>query len=462
MLEWKGWRDKHLMMQSLEVSGPRQCGKTTVINKFAEDNYKNVIRINLGLSDVINLVDTFEHLNKSLESERELCVNFVSIFEQNFVDSPDTVIVIDEIQASPYVYNFIRPITRNLKSHLIVTGSYLGRVVRSREFFISAGDLHKLNMSTFSFEEFLDIFDKRKVWESLDLFSSFNGEDCNEIMELFNIYLRIGGYPTVISSYIKSHDILIVNILLDNLIRTFSEESTQYLTDITDTVIFDTLFEGVARLILDEKRGTFFLMDELIKIVHEKHKSLFSEKSIISVTNWLIRCGVLSMCSLSGDCDMKSLRPFARLYFTDLGLARLFLRKTEIPDEALLGVLFENFVFINLCEMLPKQKLLPNAPAFGVYGNGEIDFVVRSKSTGVIYAVEVKAGKNKSNTANALLNKGIVNKVLFVRGNTYGGVDGNKVTIPICLFGKYDFNDGIPLHSIFDDFSPMQKMTAFD
>jgi predicted AAA+ superfamily ATPase len=455
MLEWKGWRDKHLILQSLEISGPRQCGKTTVIDKFAKENYKNVVSINLGKDETLTVVRNWE--NRVVVRTPDGGIgNFLRLFSDNFVDSPDTVIVIDEIQESHHVHRLIRQITRELKSHLIVSGSYLGRVVRSKDFSIPAGDLYKLKMTTLTFEEFLGAFGRRKMWESLDLYGNSSMGDYDKIMELFRTYVRIGGYPAVVSVYLKGGDESIIDSMLFGLIATFTEESTKYLEGIIDANIFDTLFEGVSHLILDEKRGTFFFMEELTKIVYKKHKSLFSEKSVTSVVNWLIRCGVLSMCSLANNCDLDSLRPSARLYFTDLGVARLFLRKIRISDETLNGILFENFVFLCLLRTLLEQDLIPNVPTFGRYMDGEIDFVLESKSKGTTYAIEVKSGKNKSKTVDVLLNNGIVNKVLFAKGNTYGGVDGDKITIPVSLFSRYDFNSAIISSPV------VQKMTAFD
>ena len=43
----------------------------------------------------------------------------------DFDDSPDTIVIIDEIQESAAIYNRIREFTRRLKSDFIITGSYL-------------------------------------------------------------------------------------------------------------------------------------------------------------------------------------------------------------------------------------------------------------------------------------------------------------------------------------------------
>ena len=50
MLEWKKMRNLKSGhgAHALEIIGPRQCGKTTLINQFAVENYKHVVNIHLG------------------------------------------------------------------------------------------------------------------------------------------------------------------------------------------------------------------------------------------------------------------------------------------------------------------------------------------------------------------------------------------------------------------------------
>ena len=61
-------------------------------------------------------------------------------FAPSFVDDKETIIIIDEIQESAEVYNQIRTLAREFQSYVIVTGSYLGRLINP-EFFLPAGDL---------------------------------------------------------------------------------------------------------------------------------------------------------------------------------------------------------------------------------------------------------------------------------------------------------------------------------
>jgi predicted AAA+ superfamily ATPase len=460
MLEWKKGRETNPIPQSLEISGPRQCGKTTLVEKFSKENYRHVVSINLGRIDDLNIVRRWENRVAVPTSDGGVS-DFLHLFSEDFVDSPDTVIVIDEIQVSHQVYQMIRQVTRELKSHLIVTGSYLGEITRNKNFSIPAGDLYKLKLTTLTFEEFLGVFGKRELWESLDLFGASDEKDYYEIMRLFGVYIRIGGYPTVISAYINGSSVSVIDAILGNLVKVFVLESKQYLTDIEDIDIVSTLFESVSRLMLDEKRGTFFLPSKLTRYAFEKHKYIFSKKGVISIINWLVASEVLSTCSFCDNHDVKSLVYFSRLYFTDLGIARFFLENAKISSEELSVVLFENFAFLCLQSKFPEQKLVPNNPALNVYGYEEIDFVVDSKVKNTVYSVIVKANRDELNTSNISLGEGVVNKVLFVKGNTCGEADNGRITIPVYLLSRYDFNEGMSPFSISDDFYVVQEMYGF-
>ena len=45
LVDWKKSEDK----KPLVIKGIRQCGKTYIVRKFAEENYENVVYMNLSL-----------------------------------------------------------------------------------------------------------------------------------------------------------------------------------------------------------------------------------------------------------------------------------------------------------------------------------------------------------------------------------------------------------------------------
>lgn len=117
--------------KTLEVSGARQVGKTYLVNKFADEQYAHKVYVNLlELSGEI-----FRAIYQSIRKEMKEGKRFQNPvkelllrYEPDFIDSSDTVVVIDEIQEAAEIYNRIREFTRSLASDFIVTGSYLGFV----------------------------------------------------------------------------------------------------------------------------------------------------------------------------------------------------------------------------------------------------------------------------------------------------------------------------------------------
>lgn len=105
------------------------------------------------------------------------------------------------------------------------------------------------------------------------------------------------------------------------------------------------------------------------------------------------------------------------------------------------GILSENFVYIDLAKRIKKRQIAGAAPMFGLYKDGEIDFILNNRKNYKNYGIEVKAGRAAGKTAQQLLQDRKVEAVYFLKGDTYGGKSGRTITIPIYLVGrvKYDF-----------------------
>lgn len=95
MLEWK--ESNKVKKTALEIQGARQVGKTFIIQKFAEENYKYAIYINLFSQDTRDKIEYIQGKSMNI-------LEILKIFEPEFIDNKDTVIVIDEIQEYSYIY----------------------------------------------------------------------------------------------------------------------------------------------------------------------------------------------------------------------------------------------------------------------------------------------------------------------------------------------------------------------
>ena len=139
LLSWK--EESNL---TLEVTGARQVGKTYIIRKFADENFASVVYINMletSGQEFLDCIQTAKEWKPGIERLEQPLHKAFSLYAPKFKDTEETVIIIDEIQESPVVYNLIREFTRNFKSRFIVTGSYLGRTLNadvSRRFEVAA------------------------------------------------------------------------------------------------------------------------------------------------------------------------------------------------------------------------------------------------------------------------------------------------------------------------------------
>ena len=443
LLQWKK-RSSGLV---LELEGARQVGKTYILDKFAREQYQQYIYINMiGESGEYFLEcykKAYHRSNVQDKSENGMAA-VLNMYAPEFVDSKDTVVVIDEIQESPVIYSRIRELAREFSCDFIVTGSYLGKT-REKEFFLSAGDTDTLIMGTLSFPEFLGAFGKRNLYERLSLDGMDDHAEYDEIKGYFDLYCQIGGYPRVVQNYLETRDLGQSRRLLEQIINIFVKESSRYFESELDIEIFGQLFQAIAIMLIKEKRGTEDLVTDLSKIVFKEESGRVSKKMINHARSWLYLSHVIGYCSKSINCDHLSIVDNCRYYYMDLGVAAYFLRKTGEPDTTVKGILCENFVYLELLSRLRNtDSIAGTVPWFAVYQQtgGELDFYVRSLLDYKNYGLEVKAGKSTGNTAAALLDAGLLDFLYYLKGNTYGGTteDGKIQTVPIYLAGRITFD----------------------
>ena len=263
------------------------------------------------------------------------------LYNQDFADGADTVIVIDEIQESARVYNQIRTLAREFDSYVIVTGSYLGKALQ-KEFFLPAGDTDKLQMGTLSFEEFVSALGDGELYRTAEPYGGSEPSVYEKLKEYFDIYQKIGGYPAVVTHYVEHHDIRKCEEMIGRLMDIFTNESTRYFTDIMDVDIFPKLFQAIAILMLREKQGVRELGTELSKIIYQEESGRTTKKMVNHAISWLAQSHIIGYASKSTDCDYLQIKENCRYYFLDLGIAYYFLKTTGAAPEQVKGLLAEN------------------------------------------------------------------------------------------------------------------------
>lgn len=274
-----------------------------------------------------------------------------------------------------------------------------------KKYFLSAGDVEKLTLETLTFPEFLDALDKRTLYENCSLYGESSHEVYDELRTLFEVYMKIGGYPEAVLCYLKTKNIDACQAIIENVVEIFTTESKKYFNTSLDINIFDKLFSSVALTLLKEKKGTDDLVTDLSAIVFKEESGKVTKKMINAAISWLSLSHQIAYCSKSIDCNYLNIVDNARYYFTDLGVANLFLSRTGEKTEVIEGLLCENFVYQELVRRIRKREIAGSVPYFAVEksSGGELDFYVRSRLDFNNYGIEVKRGNEPTKTANLLL-----------------------------------------------------------
>lgn len=443
LMEWKNSK-KH---STLEVNGARQVGKTYLINYFADKNFKNKIYINLFELTGKQFLQCYQQANQWQPGQKRPehpLHDAIRLYAPDFEDNEETVVIIDEIQESADIYNRIREFTRQFRCRFIVTGSYLGRVLEP-EFRYSSGDVTNVRLYTLSFHEFLLAVD-REIYERTQKLTPNKSENDMEIYKrlqgYYEVYCKIGGYPAVVRTYLQTRNFEKCQEELVQIINTFLNESMRYFTDITDISVFTNIFLSICRILLREKKGLEenSISEELQKLVVKNYSSNVTKAECYRAINWLYHSGIIGFCGKIIEMDILDFKPGRRCYFMDLGLAYYYLKRVGADAATVVGLLNENYVYINLLKRQDfPEEIAFETPAFATYKGGEIDFVVKSLFSGKCYGVEVKSGKNTGKSVNKALQSGKIQEILYLKGNTKGGQEGKVNTVPIWLLERWSF-----------------------
>ena len=434
------WRDNHTN-KVLLVEGARQVGKTYLVKKFSQENYENVIYINLleeSGEDLLAIYEKIkeERLNGILDRENTNSLKeMFKRYSKKFSDDENCVVVIDEIQESYKIYNMIRQFAREFKTHFIMTGSYLGRVIMRKEFWSPMGDIDFLEIKPLSFTEFIDALGLMKEYDELDLFGASESIKYDLIYSKYKDYTLVGGYPELVCEYLNNgFDNL--EGLFEKLLRVFCEESARYFDgDILTARMFQDCISAIMQILVSGKKGIkeSSYGEELQAIITKQYSSNITKENSNRVLQWFYTSKFIKDCDKLVDFDFTNIKRRQRYFLSDIGMANYIMKKSNILKSEADGAINETFVYHSLSQKIDVT------PMFAVYGNGELDFVYRNRENGCVYGIEVKAGKNIGKTITKCLEKGKINFALYLKGMTNGGVADKIYTMPIYLFPKFNF-----------------------
>ena len=429
LAEWKNSESK----KPLVIKGIRQCGKTYIVQKFAKENYENVIYMNFILEP-----DKKSAFAGNIDVDT-IILNLSALIPGSRFINGKTCIILDEIQECREARSALKSFQIDGRFDIIATGSLLGvrgygKRDKSAEYgqdSIPVGYETVIEMYPLDFEEFLwanGINDK--VIDSVK--SCFEKETVvpegihKVMMELLYRYVIVGGLPEVVNKFLETKNIELTYQVQRNLIAEYEEDMVKY-ADNADKARIRECFESIPKQLAKENKKFQY------SLVRKSGRS----SQYIGSIQWLEDAGLVRRCYNTQITELplegNSIKDCFKLYTTDIGLLIAMLdygTQADILKGNLLGykgAIFENLMADFLCKS--GQKLYYFQKDSGL----ELDFLVRYKSECVVLEVKAKSGKTKS-LKTVLKNKNVYHVNNAIKLGKYNvGREEEVLTIPLYM-----------------------------
>ena len=381
LLNWK----KNNIDTPLMVVGARQIGKTYIINEFCKKEFNKYIYINLFEDK--NIINIYNEEISSTEKFQKL-----ELYLGKKIDLDNTIIFFDEIQESEELISSLKFFCEsNRPFKIICAGSLLGVKINRFKKSFPVGKVRILEMNSMSFDEFLyAYYDSDLMIKEIEKCYSNNKKMLeplhNKLMELYNIYLIIGGLPASVANYLEKKDMLIFDRnIIKFIISSYLKDMNKYVTDIFESTRIENIYNSIPSQ----------LGNPSDKFQYSKVKSGARAREYESAINWLLSSKMVFKCSNIKKCE-KPLKVFInndvfKLYLSDVGILSYLLEisyKDLVFDEKFMymGIIAENYV---------ANELLRNGLSLYYWNSGnkaEIDFVLNINDK--IIPIEVKSSNN--------------------------------------------------------------------
>ena len=378
------WKNNNIDMP-LMVIGARQIGKTYIINEFCKNEFNDYIYLNLFEDK--GIVSIYKENISSEEKFHKL-----EIYINRKINLENTIIFFDEVQESEELISSLKYYSESDKPYKIIcTGSLLGVKVNRFTGSFPVGKIRMLEMYSMSFDEFLfayygnDLMIKeiKKCYENNVSMSEVLH---NELINLYNIYLIIGGMPASVSNFISTKDILLYDKnILSLIIDSYLNDMNKYLYDSYEKSKIENIYKSIPSQLGNQSN----------KFQYSKVEKNARSKDYYNALNWLISSKMVLKCEKVNKIE-KPLKAFIeldyfKLYLSDTGLLANLL-EIDIND-----LIFDNdFMYKGvIAENYVGNELLRNNKSLYYWDSGnkaEIDFLI-STIDGII-PIEVKASTN--------------------------------------------------------------------
>lgn len=417
------WKQKTADRLPLIVNGARQVGKTYILRKFGEEQFNNVVYINLETNLTIA-----SYFNENIQPERLLRYLEASTGER--IIPGETLIIFDEIQSCERALTSLKYFCEETPEfHIAAAGSLLGVAINRQHYSFPVGKVETITLYPLDFEEYLLARGKELLSEEIraayDAMEPLPDALHQEAVELYREYLIIGGMPACINVFLKSGSFLDVPLVQNEILDNYIADMAKYASN-TDSVKIRACYNSIpAQLAKDNKKFQY-------KVVQKGGSATLFGASI----EWLNLAGVVLKCQRINQA-FEPIAVYAdlsafKLYMGDVGLLTM---KSGISQQTVLSGEGNTFVGA-LTENYVAQQLA--AKGYDLYywessSTAELDFVLQKGNQ--IIGIEVKKGEH------------VRSRSLSVFVSNYK--PAYSIRLSLKNFGEKDGLKSVPLYAIF-------------
>lgn len=392
--ELKNWTNTK-SKKCLVVQGARQTGKTYIIERFAEDNYDELVEINFK-----QMPSAMEIFSGDLTVEKMIMALRFRFPDKKIIPGK-SLIFFDEIQECQEAITSLKFWALDNQYDVIVSGSLLG-IDYKRASSYPVGYVDYLRMYGLDFEEFLwglgvteDLI--ANIRDFLNSKSVIPEAIHSQMMSYYRQYIAIGGMPEAVQKYIDTKDFREVDKIQRNLLQGYLYDIAHYATA-EEKVKAEKCYLSLAKQLLDKENHKF----QYKEIEHGGRAQKY-----YSSIDWLLRADIIHLSRLVTDIKFDlsdyAREDFFRTYTTDLSLLiamKDFSLKQHIVENTLLGNTKGGIFECAIADALFKKEY-----SLYFYKNEttkrEVDVIIQKNGT--VIPIEIKSGNTRATSLKSIM-----------------------------------------------------------
>ena len=406
LLEWKNVSNGSSAML---IEGARRTGKSFIAEQFAKCEYDSYILIDFSKAPR-QVKEWFDLYMEDLDT---LLMN-IQLHYKKRLTPRRSVIIFDEVQDCPRARAAIKHLVKDGRFDYLETGSLIS-IKRNVKNILIPSEEDSVAMYPMDFEEFLWAmgdemlmpYIRQQFERKLPL-----GDFHRRAMDMFRLYMIVGGMPQAVQTYIETHDFEKVDYVKRQILRLYRNDIKKYAegAETRVTAIYDEL---PSQLQKHEKKFRLSALKE------EARMRDFEDAFL-----WLADAKIVNCCynttEPSVGLRLNEERTTLKCYMCDTGLLishafdaqgivsqelyqKLMFGKLEVNE----GMLIENIVAQMLTAAGHRLFFFSRYDEKNAENRMEIDFLIQKPtitSRHNISPIEVKSSKRYTLTS---LNKSI-------------------------------------------------------